>query len=607
MRSKLLALAALAIAACGGARTPEPNARRADRPRLTSNVLRRDYAGARACDGCHADISASYAAAPMHDMTRDVRSARLSAPFDGSVFRFKDDTATFETRGGDRVVRVSSRAFGSHDYRVTKVIGGRHREDFVGVAIGDDGRTGDEEILPVSWMRAKGAFRYKGYSVMSEERPGLKAGPVWRDTCIFCHNTAPQLSTLLGALVGDGAPSYQGSTADRFLPQGRRLSYRAGERAALTAAVRSELAILRGAVAGESDDPSEPGALLATLLRETRARFSERHLIDLGVGCEACHGGARAHVDDSRVRPSFAPIGAAVQIELPQRASSPAAERAQWINRTCARCHQVLFSGYPPTWEGGTRKGDPGGSHINSGEARDFLLGGCASELACTTCHDPHGRGKNAAAFAGGFANAAGDAICTSCHASLAAEPARQRHTHHREGGPGSRCVSCHMPRKNMGLDGKLTRYHRIMSPNDPRKVERDRPIECALCHADRSVGSLVADLERMWGKKYDRERLKALYGRLDDNVIRATLGRGHAHEQAVALVVIGESRDATAAPAVVELLGHKYPLVREYARDALEAMLGKPMPFDLHRERSAILGDARAWLEEARVKAASR
>jgi len=159
------------------------------------------------------------------------------------------------------------------------------------------------------------------------------------------------------------------------------------------------------------------------------------------------------------------------------------------------------------------------------------------------------------------------------------------------------------MPRKNMGLDGKLTRYHRIMSPTDPRKVERDRPIECAICHADRSVASLVADLERLWGKKYDRERLKALYGRLEDNVIRATLGRGHAHEQAVALTVLGEKRDVGAAPPVVELLGHKYPLIREYARDALAAMYGKSMPLDLHREKSAILTDARAWLEAARTE----
>ena len=52
----------------------------------------------------------------------------------------------------------------------------------------------------------------------------------------------------------------------------------------------------------------------------------------------------------------------------------------------------MLFSRYPWTWEGGARRGaDAGGSSITSGEARDFLLGGCARRMACTACHDPHG------------------------------------------------------------------------------------------------------------------------------------------------------------------------------------------------------------------------
>ena len=46
--------------------------------------------------------------------------------------------------------------------------------------------------------------------------------------------------------------------------------------------------------------------------------------------------------------------------------------RAEWINRACARCHQVLFSRYPFTWEGRSRRGgEAGGSSITSGEARD--------------------------------------------------------------------------------------------------------------------------------------------------------------------------------------------------------------------------------------------
>src|SRR6185312_15383469 len=71
--------------------------------------------------------------------------------------------------------------------------------------------------------------------------------------------------------------------------------------------------------------------------------------------CPYCHGGSRAHADDPRLLPDFAPRSAflAARPEVPR----PDGEvtRAEWINRTCARCHQVLFSRYPFTWEGGLR------------------------------------------------------------------------------------------------------------------------------------------------------------------------------------------------------------------------------------------------------------
>ena len=91
------------------------------------------------------------------------------------------------------------------------------------------------------------------------------------------------------------------------------------------------------------------------------------------------------------------------------------------------------------------------------------------------------------------------------------------------------------MPKKNMGLGYALTRYHRIGLPDDPARVERDRPIECALCHADKTVAELVGKMERWWGRKYDRAALANLYGTVDARPLQATLMRGKAHEQAVA------------------------------------------------------------------------
>ena len=276
--------------------------------------------------------------------------------------------------------------------------------------------------------------------------------------------------------------------------------------------------------------------------------------------------------------------------------------RAEAINRTCARCHQVLFSRYAFTWEGGLRRGGPsselGGSSITSGEARDFLLGGCARQMACTTCHDPHAEDRKEKLR--WLQSVAGNTVCTACHATYATADALRAHAHHDPAGVGGSCVGCHMPRKNMGLGYAPTRYHRIGSPTDQQRVERDRPLECALCHADRSVGSLVGDMERLWGKRYDRGALTRLYGDLNANVLLATVARGKAHEQAPAMAVLGEKRISAALPVIARQLVHPIPLVRYYARRAVEAIRGAPCAVDLDRTTPEIEAAARRCIPTA-------
>jgi predicted CXXCH cytochrome family protein len=223
--------------------------------------------------------------------------------------------------------------------------------------------------------------------------------------------------------------------------------------------------------------------------------------------------------------------------------------RAEEVNRVCARCHQVLFSRYPFTWEGGERRHNPGGSSITSGEARDFLLGGCARRMSCVTCHDPHTSDRSTDLERLG--TVAGNAICVRCHGQYAAPAALAGHAHHDPGGAGASCIACHMPRKNMGLGYALTRYHRIGLPDDPARVERDRPLECALCHPGKTVSELVGSMESWWGRRYDRVALAGLYGDLDARPLEATLVRGKAHEQAVALATLGAAGVKTAIPGV--------------------------------------------------------
>ncbi|HVH40915.1 MAG TPA: cytochrome c3 family protein [Labilithrix sp.] len=585
-------LIAAALASCGssspGAKAPAVTPHRGS---VTSNVRFVDYAGTQTCARCHAEHVESWLRSPMHNMTREARTAEVKGPFDGTVFRFHDDTARLERAGADRFVTVTSKRFGDGIYKVTRVIGGHHREDYAGVAVAAVrdgapalGDPSEEHVLPVSFVLPSasrpGSLRYKGYSVMVQERDGLKVGPVWNQTCIFCHNTVPYLSTVLGALAGSGV--YQGEVLDPLLPASMRATYVVTDERAMHSALEQELARL-----GAPDQKPALRDAIAT----TRSRFRASHLVEVGIGCESCHLGSAEHAKDPTRLPSFEPVSDAFAVRLPAK-SAEADRRAAALNRACARCHQVLFSGYEPTWEGGSRKRSPGGSHINSGEARDMMLGACASKLTCVDCHDPHAHDGTAALRK--LDPAKEDALCTRCHSGFSAPDALRAHSHHDPAGAGARCLSCHMPRKNMSLDGGLSRYHRIGSPADMQKVLLDRPVECALCHVDKDVRFLVETMEKWWHKAYERGALEKLYGSLDANVILATAERGKPHEQAVAFQLLGDARMKAAVPVLASQLTNPYPLVRGYAKRAVESIRGEPVLVDIDGPREMIEEQAR-------------
>ena len=599
--SVLLAVATVAAAASACAGTaPSSRGPDAAAARVTSNLLRADYAGSRACAGCHADVYRAWWDSPMHRMTR--LPAELDAtrqkPFDASTFRFKDDSARLEERGGSRFMRVSSKVFGDHLYRVTKVIGGRYREDYAGLEVPSEdpgapvmGDPGAELILPVSYLVRSGGFRLKGYSVMVGERPGMAAGNVWNQACVYCHNTSPYFSTLLGPLAGPKPPSYQGVVVDRILPRDRRTKVEVTDPEALAGAIADEIRFF----ADTPQDPSPPNQELARqAIGATRSKLGERHLVEVGIGCESCHGGSREHVRDPARRPSFEIESRFLRV---RRIDGTASTRAEAINRTCARCHQVLFTRYPFTWEGSLRDEAQGGSNITSGEGRDFLLGGCSRAMSCVDCHDPHAEDKPARLAE--LATRAGNAACARCHAKLATDTGLRAHAHHDPNGAAGVCIACHMPKKNMGLGYDLTRYHRIGSPTDSARVLGDRPLECAICHADRSAERLVSDMERLWGKVYDRGPLRALYGDLDAPVLEKTLERGKAHEKVVAMDALARARAPAALPFIAAELTNDIPLVRYFARRALETATGAPCTIDLERGRDDIHRDGAAWLAE--------
>jgi len=149
------------------------------------------------------------------------------------------------------------------------------------------------------------------------------------------------------------------------------------------------------------------------------------------------------------------------------------------------------------------------------------------------------------------------------------------------------------MPKKNMSLTGALTRYHRIGSPTDTARVLGDRPVECAVCHADKSVEALLRQMETWWNKAYNREVLTASYGDLGEGALHATLRRGKPHEKAVALSVLGARGDRDAGRLFATELANEYPLVREYAAEALRATFGDACDLDLSKDAETLAAAA--------------
>ncbi|MCX5741567.1 MAG: hypothetical protein NT062_03605, partial [Proteobacteria bacterium] len=271
------ALVVAALVACSSSSTVKTPARDAHAREVTSNILRADYAGSPACEDCHHDVYAAWAASPMRNMTRDAKTATVRAPFDGASLSVGPDTATMTTEAGQRVMTHATPT-GTTRFAITKIVGGRYREDFVGVDLDRPGSP--ERVLPATYVFATRSWRYKGYSVMVKERPAMSSRGAWSQECLPCHNTLPLATMLYDELYGPGLPAYQGKLSDRLLPTTTMWSARALDDAKLTEAIGAEVDFLGG------QRPQAGGLrpMLAHAAATTNEQLDGPHLVELGIG-----------------------------------------------------------------------------------------------------------------------------------------------------------------------------------------------------------------------------------------------------------------------------------------------------------------------------------
>lgn len=228
-----------------------------------------------------------------------------------------------------------------------------------------------------------------------------------------------------------------------------------------------------------------------------------------GVGCEACHGPASAHVAWAAKPALFRKFygGTGLNPGLDERrgitwttgatSSPPARSAPRTTDReidTCARCHSLrsqfsdsvsaasnLHDGFrvsllePGRYFADGQMLDEVYSHASFLQSRMY-----ASGVTCADCHDAHTQ----------TLRAPGNAVCAQCHDAASYDAST--HTLHLAGSTGASCVECHMPtRVYMGVDARHDHSFRIPRPD--RTLSLGVPNPCDKCHADRGASWAAA------------------------------------------------------------------------------------------------------------------
>lgn len=128
-----------------------------------------------------------------------------------------------------------------------------------------------------------------------------------------------------------------------------------------------------------------------------------------------------------------------------------------------------------------------GTAHKNRMQGNDFVQSLMYRHgVTCFDCHDVHGT-KYPSEL-----KMPPDKMCLECHAPDSENgpytSTIEAHTHHAPGSPGSRCISCHMPKiETEGVPGIFVHDHtfRFITPSMTEKYGIPNP--CVSCHRDKS------------------------------------------------------------------------------------------------------------------------
>ncbi len=304
-------------------------------------------------------------------------------------------------------------------------------------------------------------------------------------------------------------------------------------------------------------------------------------MAEQSIGCEACHGPLKAHVEWQK-KP---PLNHAKDPTLPHFTRDQGME-------TCAACHarrseltgdlipgESFYDHFSLTITDETNTFHPDGQVRDEDyEFTSFLSSRMHhAGVRCADCHDPHS----------GQRLAPGNLLCMRCHVGGGEFKAPiidpVTHGHHGADSPGSLCTSCHMPVTNyMQLQ---PRHDHSFSIPDPRLTkEFNVPNACNRCHSDKDSDWAIDAYKKFYGEKPDRpSRTRSLL------IATARRGDPAARDGLINLLASPETpawkatacrlltrwtADPAATQALLGELRHESPLVREAAVRPLGALV---------------------------------
>lgn len=518
-----------------------------------SNIRRQDYAGSKACQKCHRKNYESWSRHPHRWMNTRAGKATVRGDFSGKKqISYLGGLGTF-SRSDDGGYRMKlSRDSVHREYEITQTIGSRFFQYYVGRQLqGPEPRAHkyykEEHVLPFGYWLDHGEW-VPVVHIKDELPDGERPDPFVRapdhreqyaryaSECNFCHTTFPLGDMMVRNpyLLGRHAPSHIHLLTSEFVADSHSDLWDGSTRSV------------------EFSDES-----LEELSESFRRFKAEDHAVGLGVSCEACHLGAAKHAADPKTKPLFFPSSEHLFVETDQTGIDYGRTHDN-LNWACGRCH----AGDRPEFAAGM-------STWNSTEYSDAMKGSCYLQLTCVDCHNPHepiGKGWTKTPEQN-------DASCLKCHTEFTPSDVRVAHTHHPMNSPGSRCMNCHMPRLNEGLQD-VVRTHTIFSPTNTKMIESNHPNACNLCHPKETIKWTLASLKEWYGAEYSTTELSTHYPQPDGPTANGWLQSESPAVRLVAADALFRTNSQWALPDLIRALDDDHLLNRQFARIGLEESL---------------------------------